>query len=568
MQRHGWPDVEPPWIEAGRTLQLSTVLLRYPKIESRIMIPRSTPFHPFTGKDVPWLVDMQATLRPSANCLVWESFAGPRRTWTFAEFAQETKAYAAGLVDHGITAEDTVIIHLENCPEFLFLWHACARIGALVVTTNTNSSPDEFDYFARHSRAVAVITQPKLLRVVKATRAALRWIACTATDADALPEVPRSRSVIAVENLRSNATIPLRESDPMRPNSVQYTSGTTARPKGVVWTHANALWTGNVGSSHLRLTDEDSHIFYFPLFHTNALGYSHLATLWSGGTAVLLPRFSASRFWEIAVRNRCTWASHVMFTLNSLAAQPDPPGHGFRFWIAGSENPLVRDRWGIKSIGVYGMTETITHVHYNDRALPGMFSSMGVVANEYQVSVRSPDGENVGFGEQGRLWVKGVAGISLFREYLHNHEATEAAFDEDGWFDTGDLVVPLSNGEFVFSSREKDMLRVGGENVAAIEIETVILGMPRVSEVAVVGRPDHMYDEVPVAFVVASDGAEGLVDAIYDLCARMLSSFKRPREVHVVDALPKGLLDKVLKSELRARLAEGREGQAQQDVKS
>jgi crotonobetaine/carnitine-CoA ligase len=524
-------------------------------------IRRPTAFHTFTGRDVPWLVDMQARLRPDKICLIWESFAGSRRTWTYAEFAEETLAYAAGLAAQGITADDTVVLHLENCPEFLFAWHACARVGALVVTTNTNSSADEFRYFLSHCGAVAAITQPSLLPTVKQAGPELRWIACTATDADVEPATPLDAESIAFGALRgSGAQAPRRAPEPLRPNSVQYTSGTTARPKGVVWTHANALWAGRVGSSHMRLTEDDNHMIYFPLFHTNGLAYSHLATFWSGGTAVLLPRFSASRFWDIAVRNRVTWVSHVVFTLRALAETPDPAEHHFRFWVAGSDNSLVRRRWGIESTGLFGMTETVIHNLYNEHGIPGIEGSMGVVTPEYEVSIRREDGSEVAFGETGRLWLRGMPGISLFAGYLHNPEATEAAFDAEGWFETGDEVMPLPNGEIFFIGRGKDMLRVGGENVAAIEIEIAIMGVDGIVEVAVVGKPDDMLDEVPVAFVVAAGETEGLAEAIDSRCRENLSAFKRPREIRFVESLPKGLLDKVRKTELRERLIGERSG--------
>ena len=518
-------------------------------------IRRPTPFHSFTGRDVPWLIDSQARTLGDKPCLIWESFAGPQRRWSYAEFAQETLAYAAGLAAQGITGEDVVVLHLENCPEFLFAWHACARIGAMVVTTNTNSSVDELGYFLGHSRAVAVITQPRLLPTVRAAAAGLRWIACTATDADAVPEVPPGDDVIAFETLRGDPALsPRRAPEPLRPNSVQYTSGTTARPKGVVWTHANALWSGRVGSSHMRLTTDDVHMVYFPLFHTNGISYSHLATFWSGGTMVLLPRFSVSRFWDIAVRNRVTWVSHVLFTLRSLTMAEDPPEHHFRFWVAGSDVAFVRERWGIATTGVYGMTETVIHNIYSEAGFTGTEGAMGVLTPEYEISIRRPDGSDAAYAETGRLWLRGMPGISLFAGYLHNPQATEAAFDEDGWFDTGDEVTMLPNGELFFVGRGKDMLRVGGENVAAVEIETAIMAAGGVVEVAVVARPDPMLDEVPVAFVVASGGTDGLADAIHAHCATALSAFKRPREIRLVDELPKGLLDKVLKKDLRERL--------------
>jgi crotonobetaine/carnitine-CoA ligase len=311
-----------------------------------------------------------------------------------------------------------------------------------------------------------------------------------------------------------------------------------------------------VSAAHARLTERDVHIFYFPLFHTNALAWSMLATLASGGTAVLLPRFSSSRFWTLSRRYGCTWAHMVMFTLRALAQTPDPEDHSFRFWGGTGDLSFVSKRWGIKTIGWFGMTETVSQCTVSSFDEIGPEDSMGMPALEYEVAVRREDGTEVAFGETGHLWIRGIPGISLFYEYLNDPDATAHAFDARGWFATGDLASVRSSGHFFFEGRAKDMLKVGGENVAAIEIESAIAGVPGVVEVAVVGRADPMLDEVPVAFVVAEMPGAELEAAIHAACRRALSDFKRPREIRFVPQLPKGLLDKVLKKELRALLQE------------
>lgn len=516
---------------------------------------QTTAFHPFTGRDIPWLVDQQAAQRPDKPFLIWESYAGPRRVFTYAQFAEETRCYAAGLAAKGVRKGDFVILHMDNCPEFLIAWYALSRIGAVTVTTNTRSTAEELDYFIAHSRSKTAITQPKYAPLLLAIMPELDWIACTATDSDAAPAAPLPFGLVAFGDLRGDSMrSPAREAEPMLANSVQYTSGTTSRPKGVVWTHANALWGGRVTASHARLTDADTHLVYFPLFHTNALSYSVLATLWSGGTVVLTPKFSASRFWDIATRNRCTWANVVMFTLRALEAQPDPLRHWFRFWAGVGDLTAVRERWGIKTNGWFGMTETVSQCIVTDPDMTAPEGSMGWPAQEYEIAIRRENGSEVSFGETGRLWIRGVPGISLFESYLNDAPATAAAFDADGWFDTGDEVRPAANGAIFFVSRAKDMLKVGAENVAALEIEMVIARVPGVIEVAVVGKPDPMLDEVPVAFVVPANAGPALATRIQAICNEALADFKRPREIHFVEALPKGLLDKTLKKELRARL--------------
>ena len=153
------------------------------------------------------------------------------------------------------------------------------------------------------------------------------------------------------------------------------------------------------------------------------------------------------------------------------------------------------------------------------------------------------------------MHIRGIRGVSLFKEYYKNPRATSESFDEDGWFDTGDLVRMDESGDLYFSDRDKDMLKVGGENVAASEVEAVILETGLVGEVAVVGQKHYMLDEVPVAFVIAKpDPPANLPDRLIEHCKAELPAFKVVRDVHVVDDLPRAMLQKVAKQALREQL--------------
>ena len=165
------------------------------------------------------------------------------------------------------------------------------------------------------------------------------------------------------------------------------------------------------------------------------------------------------------------------------------------------------------------------------------------------------DGRLVAPGGSGNLMIRGVRGLSLFQEYLGNPKATAESFDPGGWFRTGDRVNLLEDGTIQFGDRDKDMLKVGGENVAASEVERVILLVPGVRECAVVARKHPMLDEVPVAFVLPQGSAPSdLGDRIAASCAAQLADFKRPREIRLVSELPRVTLEKVAKAELRRRL--------------
>jgi carnitine-CoA ligase len=515
---------------------------------------------PFAGLDVPWLLRMRAETRRDHPFLIWAPLDAPARSWAYGEFHDRVGALAAGLKARGIRPGEFVLIHLDNCIEAVLAWFACVELGAVAVTTNTRSAPAEMEYFAGHCGAVAAITQPAYAGTISSHCRNLRWLAVISHDAGAAPAPAAGpQRADRFENLfADSADRPRRATDPRAPCSVQYTSGTTSRPKAVLWTHANALWGAKVNASHQDLHAGDVHQTYLPLFHTNALAYSMLASLWVGSTCVIQPRFSASRFWSVALEHRCTWTSTIPFCMKALLEHEIPKRHKFRLWGTAVCEPPAFSAFGIKIIGWWGMTETITHGIVGEVDQPNTPMSIGRAAPEYSLRIIDDDGAPTSVGGTGNLLIKGVPGLSLFQEYLHNEKATRESFDEHGYFITGDRVTLLENGFIKFGDRAKDMLKVGGENVAASEIEQVIALVPGVREAAVVAKSHPMLDEVPVAFIIPQAGVErapvDLHATIMAACRNSLADFKLPRELRFVDEMPRSTLEKVAKAELRKML--------------
>ena len=323
----------------------------------------------------------------------------------------------------------------------------------------------------------------------------------------------------------------------------------------MLWTHGNVIWGAQMNAAHMRLRHEDITLAFLPLFHTNAQSYSMLGSLWVGGTMVFQPKFSASRFWDAARRHKCTWCSTIPFCVKALLAHEPPPDHSFRFWGPAIRMVAAEEAYGIKTYGWWGMTETITQGIVGDEDQPGPDRAIGRVAPGYDIAVRHPDGSHIGPGERGHLYIRGVRGVSLFKEYFGNAEANRSAFDADGWFDTGDVIIMDEEGNLYFGDRDKDMLKVGAENVAASEIELVILETGWVKECAVVGQKHHMLDEVPVVFVIPlPEAPDDLKDRLIEVCKANLADFKVVRDVITVDDMPRSTLEKIAKNELRARL--------------
>ena len=526
----------------------------------RTILTREHP-HPFSGIDVAWLVEQRARTRRDHPFIIWEPFEGRSETITYGQFHQRIMRIAGGLAQRGVQAGDRVLIHLDNCPETLLAWYACAWIGAVAVTTNARAADDELRYYAEHSAAVAAITQPKFAARVAANCPGLRWLAVTSSD-EGEPPVARPDADSRFDALDA-APLARRAPDPLAACSVQYTSGTTSRPKAVLWTHANALWGARINAAHEDLRPQDVHLVFLPLFHTNAQAYSVLASLWVGATCVVLPRFSASRFWPLSLKHGCTWTSLIPFCVKALMAQPLPSAHQYRWWGSAVCAPPADAHFGVRTLGWWGMTETITHGIVGSLHLPNVPLSIGRPAPEYEIAIVDSaslpvrEARAVEPGGSGHLLIRGVRGLSLFQEYLGNPEATAASFDPDGWFRTGDQVRLLEDGSLQFGDRDKDMLKVGGENVAASEIERVIFAVPGVYECAVVAKKHAMLDQVPIAFVLPAAGAlPGLAERVGAACLAQLADFKQPHEIRLVDALPRSTLEKIAKAELRRIVAE------------
>lgn len=497
-------------------------------------------WHPFIGRDLGWLLDERATSRSLCPFLIWEPFDESGRSWTYSEFRNDALCIATGLVANGVRAGDRLLIHMDNCPELLLTWFACAYLGGIGVLTNTRSASAEIRYFAEHADVVGAVTQPVHAGAVRSALGEERWLIETGSPAwSALQE--------------SDPFSPVRH-EALSPLSIQYTSGTTSRPKGVVWTHANALFGAKASAEHEALRDDDVHLVYLPLYHTNALAYSVLASIWAGCRIVLQPRFSASRFWDISLRHGCTWTSMVPFCRKALTALPVPK-HTYRLWGTAVCSPPDDERFGVKTLGWWGMTETISHGTVGDTLSDNPSMSMGRTAPEYQIKIVDGQGAPVAQGETGDLLIRAIRGVSLFAEYLNDPGATDDAFTPDGWFKTGDRVRTAQDGYLYFADRQKDMLKVGGENVAASEVERVIATVAGVRECAVVGKPHEMLVEVVAAFIVtSSDAPESLVQNVIEKCRTELAGFKVPQDVRIVAELPRATLNKVAKAELRRAL--------------
>jgi crotonobetaine/carnitine-CoA ligase len=510
--------------------------------------------NPYAGYDIAtWLVELAAR-RGDHPFLIWDPFEGQGRTYSYADLLDHVQRLAGGMAARGVRAGDRVVVHMENCPEAVLVRFACAWLGAVCVATNALAAGPELAYLVTAARAVCAVTQSHLASLLADHCPQLAWIAVVNAEAEGSESAVGAQRVFDFSRLYAGP-LPRRPADPLAQASVMYTTGSTSRPKGVVWTHANILWAAELNARQQRLQDGDIHLLFLPLFHVVGLSWCFFSTMWAGGTVVLQPKFSRSRYWDSALRYRASVGSQVHFTMAALKTEP-VPDHNFRVWVTSRHDHALSSFYRVSMVAGWGMTEVLTQVIVSTPSHGKSTGGIGRPSHAYQVRVVDDEGRHVKAGETGSLLVGGRRGLSIFSEYDGDERTTEESFDSAGYFKTGDRVRLDDDGWMEFADRQKDIIKVGGENVSAAEVEATIARLPSVKEVAVVGKPCAMYNEVVVAYVVASPDLDPeqtrlLPEVVREHCAQNLARFKGPSEVLLIENLPRIGIGKIAKAVLR-----------------
>jgi crotonobetaine/carnitine-CoA ligase len=488
---------------------------------------------------------------PDATFLVFEGPSGAAHDWTYGQFDTLVATTAGLLARHGVGRGDAVHLALTNSPAFLAVWLAATGLGAWIVPSDPMASTAEL---AGHIER----TRPRV-GVCATSRAEIYLPAAAGVPVVQVDESDVDLAVFGNEPITAWPQPGLRDRA-----AVMFTSGTTGRPKGVEITQANYAFAGRIMAERAGLAAHHRQLVVLPMFHANAQYYSVASAIWCGASVALMHTFSASGFLAQAERHGATHASLFAAPMRMILARGATPVAGLRLehcWYAMNVSPdqyeALSALLGCRPRQLYGMTETIPAV-LTDEAADPVPTSMGVVTPGCEVQVQRPDGSVAAEGEVGEVVVRGEPGITLFAGYLDDPDTTAASF-RHGWFLTGDRAWRDAAGHFYFDGRRADVLKVAGENVSTVEVEQVLASHPEVLEAAVVGRPDEIRDEVPVAFVVPADPlSPPTVSSLHEWCEAKLAKPKRPHQITVVDELPRTSVGKIRKFLLREPDAESR----------
>jgi fatty-acyl-CoA synthase len=495
--------------------------------------------------------------------------------WTWAQVYSRCRRLASSLSRHGIQKGDTVAAMLPNVPAMFELHFGPAMIGAVLNTLNTRLDAEAIAFMLEHGEAKVLFTDREFFPVVdKALKMLSKRLLVVDVD-DSLYQGGNSFGMAGYESFLEEGdgnfewSLPADEWDAI---TLNYTSGTTGNPKGVVYHHRGAYLNA---VSNILSWDMGRHPVYLwtlPMFHCNGWCFPWSIAA-SAGTNVCLRKFDVKLIFDLIREHKVSHYCGAPIVHNSLINAPDEMkagiAHKVSCYIAGAAPPVAviegMERMGFHLTHVYGLTET-----YGPAAICAKHEEWGKMSLEERARLNSRQGVAYPMEEEMTVmdpktmspvpWDGTTMGEIMFRGnivmkgYLKNPAATDEAF-EGGWFHSGDLAVMDPDGYAKIKDRSKDIIISGGENISSIELEDVLYRHPAVLGVAVVAYPDEKWGEVPFAFVELREGATVSEEEMTAFCRERIARFKSPKKF-IFGPLPKTSTGKILKYVLRKKARE------------
>jgi fatty-acyl-CoA synthase len=498
------------------------------------------------------------------------------RRMTYRELAEEATRVAHALRATGIGPGDRVAYLMPNLPEMLVGHFAVPLAGAVLVAVNTRLSGEEIEYILKHSGAKVLVTDsaflPSVVAAVQNVPTVTKVVVFEDSEAGQTSD-PRAVASVGARLVRypdftlggSDDQLEWAVQDELAPISINYTSGTTGRPKGVVYTHRGAYLNCFGEFVHSGFDQDSVYLWTLPMFHCNGW-----CTPWAvtgiGGTHVCLREVRGDAIWDLIREHRVTHLNGAPTVVTTIMNAPQAGKLNYPLLITTAGAPpspttiLQMEQMGFRIVHVYGLTESYgpysvcqsqqgwSSLEPHERATLQARQGVGMVQAErvrvVQENMKDVPGDGLSMGEIV------LRGNNVMAGYYRDPAGTEEAF-RGGWFHTGDLGVMHPDGYVELRDRAKDVVISGGENISTIEVEQALMSHPAVLEVAVIGVPDEKWGERPKAFVVLRDDALVTEDELIAHVRVKIARYKAPRNVDFLLELPKTSTGKIRKFALR-----------------
>lgn len=492
------------------------------------------------------ILSRRAFLDPDKEAVV----CGSKRI-TYGRLEERTNRLANACLALGVQPGDRVAVMMSNCTEYLEIVLAMAKIRAVAVLVNVRLSYEEVAFILNDCEATILFCNERCMSIADAVAPIVRGLKRCITVYGSDGVEGYERLIQAGSDVSPDLAV--QSDDPLM---IIYTAGTTGRPKGAVITHGNSLYS-SLNSILSTPVSRWRPLVAGPLFHVAAINASAVPCILIGGTQVLLETFEAEQALRWIERERCTFLSGVPLFAKGMLEKQREKNYDIStlecLIIGGA--PMSRElfvgwkQYGVDLIELYGMTETTSGTSVCSEANLCV-EERGVVGKPMfftNLRVLDGDGRDVGCGEVGEIVLEGG---SVIKDYW-NREGDDGSSFKDGWFYTGDLGRFDESGVLHLVDRRKDMIKSGGENVYAAEVELAMMEHESVDAVAVVGVPDPHWDEVVCAAVVLKKEAHLQEVELTEFCRERMARYKVPKKVRLVEDLPRNAMGKVLKNEVR-----------------
>ncbi len=478
-------------------------------------------------------------------------------SFTYAQVDEISGRVASALLATGLQRGDKVALQLPNLPQFLFTYFGLMKAGLVMVPLNPLLRAPEVAYHLQDSQAKVLVTFEMFAEEACKGAGELEGITTYVVNLPGSDVRPQGTKHFD-ELYFADDTRDIVPTNGDETAVLLYTSGTTGKPKGAELTHLNLYMNCTIAGELFAFQETDIGVAVLPLFHVFGLSSVLNTSVRYGGTIVLIPRFELEPVVDAIEKHRCTIFSGVP-TMYFGLLHMDTTGRDLSSLRVGISGGAAIPGEVIKAfeekfpscvvLEGYGLSESTSTTTFNVNAEQRKVLSIGTPIWGVQVRVVNEDDEPLPPGEEhvGEIVIRGH---NIMKGYYNNPEATAEAFKND-WFHTGDLAYQDKDGYFFIVDRKKDLVIRGGYNVYPREVEEVLYEHPAVAEVAVIGRPDPKLGEEVLAYVALKPGASAEPAELVAHCKERLAAYKYPREVRIVDELPKGATGKILKKELR-----------------